>query len=75
MDELLEDGTLTVIEAAKFTGLPRTNLYGLMEKGQLPYAQIGRRRLIPRRALVQLLAENLKGPGVAESSTEGTPGR
>ena len=41
--------------------LGRSTLYGLMERGDLPYACIGTRRLIPRRALVDLAASRLRG--------------
>ena len=52
--ELVQDGLMTVREAVAFLRLGRSTLYGLMERGDLPYACIGARRLIPRRALVNL---------------------
>lgn len=52
---------MTIREAAAFLRLGRSTLYGLMERGDLPYACIGARRLIPRRALVDLAASHLKG--------------
>jgi excisionase family DNA binding protein len=58
---LLDESTLTIAEAVKFTGLPRTNLYELMGSGRLPYVKIGKRRLVPRKALVGLLNKNLVG--------------
>jgi excisionase family DNA binding protein len=58
-DELLEDGALGIEEARKFSGLGRTVLYDLMGEGRLSYTKVGARRLIPRRALVQVLAEGL----------------
>ncbi len=57
--DLASDGTCTIIEAAKFSGLSRSTLYGLMDKGQLAYAKVGKRRLIPRRALVELIEDHM----------------
>lgn len=67
--ELLEDETLTVAGATKFTGLSKSTLYEMMGRSKLVYTMAGGRRLIPKRALVRLLAENLKGPGVSEVVT------
>jgi hypothetical protein len=33
----------------------------MMDRGELPYAKVGKRRLIPRRALVELIERNLIG--------------
>ena len=60
-EELVQDGLMTVREAVAFLRLGRSTIYGLMERGDLPYACIGARRLIPRRALVDLAASHLKG--------------
>lgn len=59
--ELVQEGLVTVAEAGQFTGLSRSSLYALMESGQLVYAKIGRARRIPRRALIELAAVNLRG--------------
>ena len=59
--ELVQDGLMTIREATAFLRLGRSTLYGLMERGDLPYARIGARRLIPRRALVDLAASHLRG--------------
>src|SRR2546426_11182431 len=58
--ELVQDGLMTIREAVAFLRLGRSTLYGLMERGDLPYACIGARRLIPRRAIVDLAARNLR---------------
>jgi excisionase family DNA binding protein len=58
-EELLEDGALTIDEAVAWSGVGRTRLYGEMADGNLPFVQKGARRLIPRKALRQLLAESL----------------
>ena len=59
--ELVQDGLMTIREAIAFLRLGRSTLYGLMERGDLPYACIGARRLIPRRALIDLAAGHLRG--------------
>jgi excisionase family DNA binding protein len=60
-EELLKDGVLSVPEAAGFMGLSRATVYRLMENGQLVFVLQGRRRLVPRRAVVRLLAAGLRG--------------
>jgi excisionase family DNA binding protein len=57
--ELASEGAYSVPEAVEFTGLGRTTLYMLMDRGELPYAKVGARRLIPKRALVELIERNL----------------
>lgn len=52
------DGALTVEAAVQFSGIGRTTLYTLMESGELQFTKVGARRLIPRRALVELLSKN-----------------
>ena len=58
---LVEDGLVTVSEAAAFLRLSRSTVYELMNQGILAYAKIGRSRRIPRRALVELAARELRG--------------
>jgi excisionase family DNA binding protein len=57
--DILEDGLRTIEEAQEFTRLSRSGLYELMENGALAYTKIGRRRLIPHRALVELASRGL----------------
>jgi excisionase family DNA binding protein len=57
--DVLGDGTLTIEQAIAFSGLPRTNLYEFMGRGELVYTKVGKRRLIPKRALVELLRQRL----------------
>ncbi len=59
--EMLLDGVLTVAEAERFAGVKKTTLYSLMADGELPHTRIRGRRLIPKRALVELLAQELVG--------------
>lgn len=60
-EELMRDGALTIGAATQYAGLSRAELYRRMERGVLPYTVQGRRRLIPRRALVRMLAAGLRG--------------
>jgi excisionase family DNA binding protein len=48
------DGLATIEEAMEFVRVSRATIYALMDRGQLTYTKIGRRRLIPRQALIQL---------------------
>ena len=59
---LFADGGLRVAAAARASGLSRSVLYELMQRGVLPYAKVGAARIIPRRALMALLAEGLTAP-------------
>jgi hypothetical protein len=57
--DLVADGVLSVAESMQFTKLSRAELYNLMGAGRLTFVKHGKRRLIPKRALVQLLAYGL----------------
>lgn len=59
VEEILRDGLMTVREAAQFSGLGKTTLYGLMETGRLAYVRVGRARRIPKRELLRFLASQL----------------
>ena len=47
--------TLTVEEAARALGISRTLAYELVTRGELPSLRLGRRLVVPRRALEALL--------------------
>jgi excisionase family DNA binding protein len=47
--------TLTVEEAARVLGISRTLAYDLVTRGELPVVRLGRRIVVPRRALESLL--------------------
>jgi len=57
---------------AEFLSVSRTTVYGLMETGQLRYVKIGKARRIPRRALVELAAANLRGGWADANGTAGS---
>ncbi len=60
-NELVADGMAKVAEAAKFLGLAKSTVYGLMDSGELPSVRIGGSRRIPKRALIDLAAKSLEG--------------
>ena len=47
--------TLTVEEAASLLGISRALAYELVGRGELPSLRLGRRVVIPRKALSELL--------------------
>ena len=47
--------TLSVEEAAKLLGIGRNLCYDKVKTGEIPVIKIGRRLLVPRRALEKLL--------------------
>ena len=61
--DVLADGVMSVAEAVQFSGLSRSELYNRMSDGTLPFVKHGVRRLIPRKALVGLLAAGLVTSG------------
>ena len=58
---LVEDGFVSVAEAATFLGLSRATVYELMGSGKLAHAKFGRSRRIPRRALREFAQSCLVG--------------
>ncbi len=68
-DHVLEDGfmsadpnmqiqplTISVEEAGRLLGISRGLAYGLVRRGEIPSVKLGRRILIPARAIDDLLA-------------------
>jgi excisionase family DNA binding protein len=49
--------TLTVDEAAQVLGISRALAYELVARGELPSLRLGRRIVVPRRALDLLLSQ------------------
>lgn len=60
-ENLARDGALTIDQASEFCGVGRSLLYERMQSGSLAYSLIGRRRVIPRQALVKLIAAGVVG--------------
>lgn len=57
--EILADGAVTVAGLKTEFGVGRSVAYELMGAGLLPFTQINKRRLIPRRAIKEYLAQHL----------------
>ncbi|MDO8750665.1 MAG: helix-turn-helix domain-containing protein [Dehalococcoidia bacterium] len=53
--ETIERVTYTVEEARCLLGLGRASAYEAIRKGEIPVLHIGRRLLVPRKALERLL--------------------
>jgi len=47
--------TLTVTEAAEVLGISRTLAYEMVQRGELPHVRLGRRLVVPVRALERML--------------------
>jgi excisionase family DNA binding protein len=63
-DEMLTDGLVRVPEAARFLGLSRSTIYGLMDTGALRYVKIGKSRRIIRADLSRLIEQHtVPAPG------------
>lgn len=72
---MLDDGrlVLTVTEAAQALGISRALAYELIARGELPALRLGRRLVVPRRALEALVdgaaaVEVRSGPPVDENA-------
>ena len=57
--ELIAEGLLDIRAAEDFSGLKKSKLYALMQSGRLAYVKIDGSRRIPKRALIEMLADNL----------------
>ncbi len=55
--DLFGDGCLRVRDAAAFLAISRARLYEHLRAGRIQFVKDGRRTLIPKRGLVQFLAE------------------
>ncbi len=58
---LVADGLLTVGECAEFLHVSRSKVYEMMDAGILCYVKLGRSRRIPKRAVIELAARELRG--------------
>jgi excisionase family DNA binding protein len=58
-EDLVLDGLDRVGEVARFLKLSVSTVYGLMDRGELPYVKLGKSRRIPHRAVVELAATRL----------------
>jgi len=54
--------TMTVEEAAQMLGISRSSAYECVRRGELRALRLGRRLVVPRDALEELLASNQEVP-------------
>ncbi|HLT70075.1 MAG TPA: helix-turn-helix domain-containing protein [Acidimicrobiales bacterium] len=52
---------LSAADAARALGISERHLYDLLDEGALPEVRLGRRRLVPRRALDLLVERAMTG--------------
>jgi excisionase family DNA binding protein len=52
--------TVSVVDAARMLGISRAFAYELVARGELPSVRLGRRVVIPRRALELLVEEGAR---------------
>jgi excisionase family DNA binding protein len=63
LSSINEDGVLSYKAAATLTSLPLSTIQSLVRDKSLPSLRVGRRRLIPRRALLAFLDAHLEDTG------------
>ena len=61
----MESLTLTVDETAKLLRISRNTAYTLANEGKLPVVRLGRRLLVPKKRLDDLLAGGWQPPKAA----------
>ena len=61
----MESLTLTVDETAKLLRISRNTAYNLVREGRLPVLRLGRRLLVPKKGLDNLLSGGWQPPKVA----------
>jgi excisionase family DNA binding protein len=59
--ELLVEGLDKIPEVACFLKISNSQVYALMQQGQLPYVKLGRSRRIPHVAVLDLATRNMVG--------------
>jgi excisionase family DNA binding protein len=65
--------TLTVEEAAKLLGVSRGTAYEAARRGELPTIRLGRRLLVPRARLYELVGADTNGKGVLDERADENP--
>lgn len=55
-EKAFSEGAVSVTEAMEFLGLGRAEVNRMIRNGTLPSAKIGRRRLIAKKAMREILA-------------------
>jgi excisionase family DNA binding protein len=60
--EALDEGLMTIQEACQFARVSRSNLYALLQKGELVSVKLGKSRRIAKAGLVAFLRTCLVRP-------------
>lgn len=58
-ENMMMDGAFSVEQVSEFASISKTEVREQMKNGRLPYLAIGRRRLVPKRAVYKFLTEHL----------------
>jgi len=66
---------LTVAEAGELLGISRAFAYELVARGELPVIRLGRRRLVPKRALLALIDVDVEQTDIGTAREIGSPVR
>jgi excisionase family DNA binding protein len=61
---------LTVPEAAEILGISRGLAYELVSRGDIPALRLGRRLVVPRKAIEAMLGEATEGSSIAPIRTD-----
>src|SRR5262249_1297634 len=69
-EDLVADGVVSIREAGRLTGLCRSQIYNLARVGPLPLVKLGKRTLVPRRAIVRMLAAGVGAPVAPRVGTQ-----
>ena len=64
---------LTVAEAGELLGISRAFAYELVARGELPVVRLGRRRLVPKVALLALLGADLSPATLGDDTASIAP--
>lgn len=56
----------TITEAAEVFGISRAFAYELCARGELPVIRLGRRRLVPKKALLALVGAEVEAPAIPQ---------
>lgn len=74
MDDQVGRLTYSITEAARALGVSRSYCYELVQQGMLPYLALGRRRVIPRKALQDYIERHTQQDGSAPADGTRPPG-
>jgi len=66
------DPPLSIADPARLLGIGRSAVYQVIAHGHLQSVKIGRRRLVPARAVTRFIDEALGGPSTAFSAAQST---